>query len=134
MGNSRPRSHRNRIGAASRLSQFRLIVNGSISAVAFLVAATAVRLSALLTLVWASARPFGLINLVPLPGWAQFIAGFLLLDLSFYSWHIANHKFPWLWRFHNVHHMTPTSTFPPACASTLAKCFFLHCSASSRSA
>jgi sterol desaturase/sphingolipid hydroxylase (fatty acid hydroxylase superfamily) len=89
------------------LSQFRLIVNGSISAVAFLVAATAVRPSALLTLVWASARPFGLINPVPLPGWAQFIAGFLLLDLSFYSWHIANHKFPWLWRFHNVHHIDP---------------------------
>ena len=85
----------------------RLIVNGCISAVAFLVAATAVRPSALLTLVWASARPFGLINLVPLPGWAQFIAGFLLLDLSFYYWHIANHKFPWLWRFHNVHHIDP---------------------------
>jgi sterol desaturase/sphingolipid hydroxylase (fatty acid hydroxylase superfamily) len=62
---------------------------------------------ALLTLVWVSARPFGLINLVPLPGWAQFIAGFLLLDLSFYYWHIANHKFPWLWRFHNVHHIDP---------------------------
>jgi sterol desaturase/sphingolipid hydroxylase (fatty acid hydroxylase superfamily) len=85
----------------------RLIVNVSISAVAFLVAATVVRPSALLTLDWASARPFGLINLVPLPGWAQFIAGFLLLDLSFYYWHIANHKFPWLWRFHNVHHIDP---------------------------
>jgi sterol desaturase/sphingolipid hydroxylase (fatty acid hydroxylase superfamily) len=68
----------------------RLIINGSISAVAFLVAATVVRPSALLTLDWASARPFGLINLVPLSGWAQFIVGFLLLDLSFYYWHIAN--------------------------------------------
>ena len=85
----------------------RLIVNGSISAVAFLVAATVVRPSALLTLDWASARPFGLINFVPLPEWGQFIAGFLLLDLSFYYWHIANHKFPWLWRFHNVHHIDP---------------------------
>jgi sterol desaturase/sphingolipid hydroxylase (fatty acid hydroxylase superfamily) len=85
----------------------RLIVNASLSAVTFLVAATVVRPSALRTLDWASARPFGLIHLLPLPGWAQFIAGFLLLDLSFYYWHIANHNIPWLWRFHNVHHFDP---------------------------
>lgn len=85
----------------------RLVVNASLSAVTFLVAATVVRPSALLTLNWASARPFGLIHLVPLPGWGQFTAGFLLLDLSFYYWHIANHKFRWLWRFHNVHHIDP---------------------------
>ena len=85
----------------------RLIVNASVTALAFLVAALVVRPSALHALNWASARPFGLIHLVPLPGWAQFIAGFLLLDLSFYYWHTANHKIPWLWRFHNVHHIDP---------------------------
>lgn len=85
----------------------RLVVNGSLSAAAFLIAATVVRPSALWTLDWGSARPFGLIHALPMPVWAQFIAGFLLLDLSFYYWHIANHKIPWLWRFHNVHHMDP---------------------------
>lgn len=35
------------------------------------------------------------------------MAGFLLLDLSFYYWHIANHKIPLLWRFHNIHHIDP---------------------------
>jgi sterol desaturase/sphingolipid hydroxylase (fatty acid hydroxylase superfamily) len=67
----------------------RLIVNASLSAVTFLVAVTVVWPSALLTLNWASARPFGLIHVVQLPVWAQFVAGFLLLDVSFHYWHIA---------------------------------------------
>jgi sterol desaturase/sphingolipid hydroxylase (fatty acid hydroxylase superfamily) len=33
--------------------------------------------------------------------------GFLLMDLTFYYWHRANHQVPFLWRFHNVHHMDP---------------------------
>lgn len=82
----------------------RLIANVSLSAVTFLVAAMVVRPSALLALGWASKQPFGMLHLVPLPGWAQFMVGFLMLDLSFYYWHIANHKIPWFWRFHNVHH------------------------------
>lgn len=40
---------------------------------------------------------------VPLQG----VATFLLLDLSFYYWHRANHMWPFLWRFHNVHHVDP---------------------------
>jgi sterol desaturase/sphingolipid hydroxylase (fatty acid hydroxylase superfamily) len=85
----------------------RLLVNISLSGLAFLVAGLAVRPSALHTLAWATARPFGLIHLLPLQGWALFILGFLLLDLSFYYWHLLNHKVPLLWRFHNVHHIDP---------------------------
>jgi sterol desaturase/sphingolipid hydroxylase (fatty acid hydroxylase superfamily) len=29
---------------------------------------------------------------------------FLLLDYTNYLWHQLNHRIPWLWRFHNVHH------------------------------
>jgi sterol desaturase/sphingolipid hydroxylase (fatty acid hydroxylase superfamily) len=29
------------------------------------------------------------------------------MDLAFYYWHLANHKVPVLWRFHNVHHIDP---------------------------
>lgn len=32
---------------------------------------------------------------------------FLLMDLTFYWWHRANHRIPLLWRFHNVHHIDP---------------------------
>lgn len=85
----------------------RLLVNAGLSGLAFLVAALAVWPAALHTLAWTSAQPFGLIHLLRLPAWAQFIAGFLLLDLSFYYWHLLNHKVPFLWRFHNVHHIDP---------------------------
>jgi sterol desaturase/sphingolipid hydroxylase (fatty acid hydroxylase superfamily) len=29
------------------------------------------------------------------------------MDLTFYWWHVANHRIPFLWRFHNVHHIDP---------------------------
>jgi sterol desaturase/sphingolipid hydroxylase (fatty acid hydroxylase superfamily) len=85
----------------------RLIVNGVVSGLAFAVAAVFVRPSALRALNWAGEKPFGLLHLVSLPMWAQFVAGFLLFDLSFYYWHVLNHKVPLLWRFHNVHHFDP---------------------------
>lgn len=30
---------------------------------------------------------------------------FVLLDFTFYYWHRLNHQLPFLWRFHNVHHI-----------------------------
>ena len=42
------------------------------------------------------------------PPWWQGAAGLLLdlvlLDLLIYWWHRANHRVPFLWRFHEVHH------------------------------
>jgi sterol desaturase/sphingolipid hydroxylase (fatty acid hydroxylase superfamily) len=29
------------------------------------------------------------------------------MDLAFYYWHLGNHRIPFLWRFHNVHHIDP---------------------------
>jgi sterol desaturase/sphingolipid hydroxylase (fatty acid hydroxylase superfamily) len=42
-----------------------------------------------------------------MPVMLQAVMTFLLLDLSFYYWHRANHVWPFLWRFHNVHHVDP---------------------------
>lgn len=85
----------------------RLILNAALSGLTFLVASLVVRPSAFSALKWASAEPFGLMQWLRLPSWAEFIVGFVLLDLSFYYWHIMNHKIPWFWRFHNVHHIDP---------------------------
>lgn len=49
----------------------------------------------------------GLLHLAPIPFYARFMLGFLLMDLSFYYWHRANHEVSVLWRFHNVHHIDP---------------------------
>jgi sterol desaturase/sphingolipid hydroxylase (fatty acid hydroxylase superfamily) len=85
----------------------RVILNLIISAAAFAVAAILVRPAAMATLSWATQKPFGLVHLVALPPVLGFIASFLLMDLTFYWWHLANHRIGFLWRFHNVHHIDP---------------------------
>src|SRR6266576_1842857 len=85
----------------------RVILNLINSAAAFAVAAILVRPAAITTLNWATQKPFGLVHLITLPPALGFIASFLLMDLSFYWWHLLNHRIPFLWRFHNVHHIDP---------------------------
>src|SRR5215467_2418173 len=83
----------------------RLLLNLAISALAFLTAAAVVRPAGGWVLRWSSEKSFGLLHWLPLPAPIAFGLGFLLMDLSFYYWHLANHKIPFLWRFHNVHHI-----------------------------
>jgi sterol desaturase/sphingolipid hydroxylase (fatty acid hydroxylase superfamily) len=85
----------------------RLAINFALSAMTFLVALVLVKPAALHSLNWAAGKPFGLLHLVELPAWLQWVLAFLLLDLSFYYWHVLNHRAPFLWRFHNVHHFDP---------------------------
>ena len=84
----------------------RLLVNGAISVLAFAAATVLVRPATLAALRWTSNAPFGLVHLVE-SSVAQFILAFLLMDLTFYWWHVANHRLTVLWRFHNVHHIDP---------------------------
>ena len=85
----------------------RLLVNLSVSALAIGAAAALVQPTVTATLQYVSDRRFGLIYLVDLPALVQLVIGFVLMDLMFYYWHRANHKIPFLWRFHNVHHIDP---------------------------
>ena len=85
----------------------RLAVNLFLSAFAFFVASKLVTPAAVATAGWAATKPFGLLAFFPLPPLAQPVLGFLLMDLSFYYWHLANHRVRFLWRFHNVHHIDP---------------------------
>jgi sterol desaturase/sphingolipid hydroxylase (fatty acid hydroxylase superfamily) len=94
-----------RVGARSLL--WRLLVNLAISALTFLAAVTLVQPAAQWALHWSNGKPFGLVHLVTLPAWLELVVSFLLMDLAFYYWHLANHRAPLLWRFHNVHHTDP---------------------------
>ena len=85
----------------------RLLVNFAISALAFAAAMLLVRPAALSALNWASQKPFGLVHVVAMPAAVHFVIVFLLMDVTFYWWHVANHQIPVLWRFHNVHHIDP---------------------------
>jgi sterol desaturase/sphingolipid hydroxylase (fatty acid hydroxylase superfamily) len=83
----------------------RIVVNLAVAGLALLTAGVIVRPAGDAALQWSSEKHFGLIQLLGMPTWFAAAAGFLLLDLSFYYWHRANHVVPLLWRFHNVHHI-----------------------------
>lgn len=92
---------------STRSLVWRLIVNVAISALTFLAAATLVQPATQWALHWSNSKPFGLVHLLPLPVWLELVLSVLLMDLAFYYWHLANHRIPLLWRFHNVHHTDP---------------------------
>lgn len=82
----------------------RLLVNLAFSAAAYGAAAVFVRPLVLRLL---GRHGVGIAAALPVAEPARLVVAFLLLDLSFYWWHRANHRLPWLWRFHNVHHLDP---------------------------
>ena len=59
---------------------------------------------------WAADSGIGVLNTVPTPRWLGVLAAIAALDLVSYGWHRANHRLPFLWRFHQVHHSDPTFT------------------------
>jgi sterol desaturase/sphingolipid hydroxylase (fatty acid hydroxylase superfamily) len=83
----------------------RLAVNLVISVTVFATAAMLVQPAAAAMLDHNAA--WGLLPLIGLGGIPEIVASFALLDLTFYYWHVANHRFGFLWRFHNVHHIDP---------------------------
>lgn len=85
----------------------RLVVNSAVSALALAAALISVRPVTSWLLEEAFQNGWGLTGIVRMPPMLQAVVTFLLLDLSFYYWHRANHVWPILWRFHNVHHVDP---------------------------
>ncbi len=85
----------------------RLVKNLILTVAVFLVGSLVVKNAGLGTSEWTAERGFGVVFLVPLPKWCRVAAGILLMDLTFYYWHRANHRIRLLWRFHNVHHIDP---------------------------
>lgn len=59
---------------------------------------------------WAAANAFGWrADWAPWwSGWPGLFLDLLLLDFLIYWWHRANHALPFLWRFHEVHHLDAT--------------------------
>lgn len=93
--------------AAVRSLWPRVLVNVIVTALAFAAAAIAVRPAVLQVLSLSPERESGLLALFDLSVAVEFGVAFLLFDWSFYWWHLANHRVPLLWRFHNVHHVDP---------------------------
>jgi sterol desaturase/sphingolipid hydroxylase (fatty acid hydroxylase superfamily) len=54
---------------------------------------------------WVHRRNWGLVKWLRLPIWLELPVALILLDYLLYLWHVAFHKSPFLWRFHQVHHV-----------------------------
>lgn len=85
----------------------RITVNIAVSVIALATAAAVVSPSADYILDNTARGGWGIACLVPLPEGGRAGLTFLLMDLSFYYWHMANHRVALLWRFHNAHHIDP---------------------------
>jgi sterol desaturase/sphingolipid hydroxylase (fatty acid hydroxylase superfamily) len=54
---------------------------------------------------WIVRDRVGLLQLVRCPRWFETLLAILLLDYTLWWWHWANHRIPFFWRFHLVHHI-----------------------------
>ncbi len=91
----------------TRLRRHRWPVNFALTAGVMAAGLLVVRPVALTIIFWAGDLNLGLLRLVGLPSPADVLVGLILMDLTFYWWHRANHRFFLLWRFHGVHHLDP---------------------------
>ena len=87
--------------------KWRLWINFCVTTLAFAINAILVQSPTRFIMQWTNQKSLGLIHVVKLPAAVEFTIAFLLMDLTFYYWHRANHRFSFLWRFHNVHHIDP---------------------------
>lgn len=53
---------------------------------------------------WIVRDHVGLLQAVHWPRWIETVIAILLLDYTLWWWHWANHRVPFFWRFHLVHH------------------------------
>jgi sterol desaturase/sphingolipid hydroxylase (fatty acid hydroxylase superfamily) len=54
---------------------------------------------------YAESQGYGLFPAIGVPWWIAAVLTIAALDLTLYSFHVACHKFSWLWSFHRVHHL-----------------------------
>jgi sterol desaturase/sphingolipid hydroxylase (fatty acid hydroxylase superfamily) len=53
---------------------------------------------------WTKRNELGLLHQIEMPPWLRLLSAVVLLDAWLYAWHRANHRIPFLWRFHRMHH------------------------------
>jgi sterol desaturase/sphingolipid hydroxylase (fatty acid hydroxylase superfamily) len=54
---------------------------------------------------WAKSAGVGLVNIVALPDWIVVVVTLALRGAISTGTHLLNHRLPWLWRLHRVHHL-----------------------------
>ena len=95
------------ISPRKQLSQPKLkrwIANLGLSVLSALLMRFTIATAAVVSSTYAMSHELGLLNLINLPSWFDFLLSIVLLDLAIYGQHRASHQWSWLWRLHKVHH------------------------------
>jgi len=82
----------------------RLFFHGGVAALNTILVRLFVYVPFLLWVVHVEEQGWGLSRWLGLVGWAEILASIVVLDGFDYLWHRANHRIPFLWRFHKAHH------------------------------
>lgn len=53
---------------------------------------------------WVERQRVGVVQRLRAPAWLRDALTVVLLDYTLYWWHVLEHRVPWLYRFHQVHH------------------------------
>jgi sterol desaturase/sphingolipid hydroxylase (fatty acid hydroxylase superfamily) len=82
----------------------RLVINLMVAGPSFVILRLLLIPAVVAVAAWAEHRDLGLLRLVEWPSVVEIVVAVLLLDYTMYFWHWLNHRVPFLWRFHHVHH------------------------------
>lgn len=85
----------------------RVLLNLEFSVLTYVTAYCLVKPAIVAALDLTTTRGIGLLRYFRQGMIPELVFSFLFLDLTFYYWHRLNHLWPFLWRFHNVHHLDP---------------------------
>lgn len=69
-----------------------------------LLAVAGVPLAAVQTAQWAADHQLGILNALQIPAVPKVLLALLALDAVIWAQHWVFHRYPWLWRWHRVHH------------------------------
>ena len=108
---------------------FRLAVHGFMAGINTVIVRILTFVPMLAWLVYVEQQGWGIARWIGFTGWLEFVLSIIVLDAFDYFWHRANHRVPFLWRFHKAHHsdtemdVTTALRFHPGelLLSTLAK-------------
>ena len=82
----------------------RLFFHGSVAAFNTVLVRVFIYVPFLLWVVFVEQQGWGISRWLGLDGWLEIVLSLIALDAFDYFWHRANHRVPFLWRFHKAHH------------------------------
>lgn len=97
--------HRDALREAVESKERRVARNLAVAGVSAVTLQLAERPVSLPLASWVERRRFGILQWLALPACIETTLAIVLQDYSLYLWHVLEHRFQPLWRFHAVHHV-----------------------------